>query len=158
MSATPRKHSKNQILASLPAEDYESPAPNLEPVEMTHGKVIQESGGRITHVYFPEWSMVSRTSEGESVGVGIVGSEGMVSTSAVLGVDTSTREMAVPALREEVRRAGVSVAADKLKAGSLIDYRRVLTCVPDRTGLEAVTCECYAIVRKEFDRFLAGDG
>lgn len=53
-----------------------------------------------------------------------------------------------------VRRAGVSEAANKLRAEGLIDYHRALVRVLDRSGLEAATCECYEIMRKAFDRFL----
>jgi CRP-like cAMP-binding protein len=56
-----------------------------------------------------------------------------------------------------VRRAGVSEAANRLKAAGLIDYQRGLVRVVDRSGLEAATCECYRVVRKEFDRFLVTD-
>lgn len=53
-----------------------------------------------------------------------------------------------------VRRAGVSEAANRLKADGLIDYQRGLVRVLDRAGLEAATCECYRVIRKAFDRFL----
>jgi CRP-like cAMP-binding protein len=56
-----------------------------------------------------------------------------------------------------VRRAGVSVAANKLKEDGLIDYKRGLVHIRDRSGLEAATCECYGVVRKAFDRFLVAN-
>jgi len=54
-----------------------------------------------------------------------------------------------------VRRAGVSVAANTLKQAGLIDYRRGIIVVMDRKGLEKYSCECYGIVRDEYDRYLA---
>ena len=57
-----------------------------------------------------------------------------------------------------VRRAGVTEAANKLKNDGLIDYQRGFVRVIDRKGLEAASCECYAVVRREFDRLLDGDG
>jgi CRP-like cAMP-binding protein len=56
------------------------------------------------------------------------------------------------------RRAGVSEAAGKLQDTGLIRYRRGRVTVLDRQGLEAATCECYAIVKKEYDRLLGGNG
>lgn len=53
-----------------------------------------------------------------------------------------------------VRRAGVSVAANTLKQAGLIDYRRGTMVVLDRAGLEKYSCECYRIVRSEYDRYL----
>jgi CRP-like cAMP-binding protein len=53
-----------------------------------------------------------------------------------------------------VRREGVTEAARKLQDASLIRYRRGRIAVLDRPGLEARCCECYEVVRKEFDRLL----
>ena len=53
-----------------------------------------------------------------------------------------------------VRREGVTDAAGKLQHADLINYSRGHITVIDRPGLEALVCECYAVVKKEFDRLL----
>jgi CRP-like cAMP-binding protein len=53
-----------------------------------------------------------------------------------------------------VRREGVTQAAGKLQAQGLIHYSRGHITVIDRPGLESHACECYAVVKKEFDRLL----
>jgi CRP-like cAMP-binding protein len=53
-----------------------------------------------------------------------------------------------------VRREGVTEAAGKLQKAGLIVYRRGHITIINRTGLEARTCECYAVVKKEFSRLL----
>jgi len=53
-----------------------------------------------------------------------------------------------------VRREGVTEAAGKLQAQGLIRYSRGHITVLDRPGLEAQVCECYAVVKKEYDRLL----
>jgi CRP-like cAMP-binding protein len=53
-----------------------------------------------------------------------------------------------------VRREGVTVAAGKLQKAGLITYLRGHINVIDRAGLEARSCECYSVVKQEFDRLL----
>ncbi len=56
-----------------------------------------------------------------------------------------------------VRREGVTEAAIKLQSAGLISYARGRIKVLDRPGLEQRTCECYAVVKKEYDRLLPAD-
>ena len=53
-----------------------------------------------------------------------------------------------------VRREGVTEAAGKLQDAGLIRYRRGRITVLDRPGVEARACECYQVVKAEFDRLL----
>jgi CRP-like cAMP-binding protein len=53
-----------------------------------------------------------------------------------------------------VRREGVTEAAGKLQKAGLIHYQRGKITVLDRPGLEARVCECYEVVKAEFDRLL----
>lgn len=53
-----------------------------------------------------------------------------------------------------VRREGVTEAALKLQKLGLISYARGRILVHNRAGLEARTCECYSVVKREYDRLL----
>ena len=53
-----------------------------------------------------------------------------------------------------VRREGVTASAGKLQDAGLIHYSRGRITIVDRPKLEARVCECYAVVKKEFDRLL----
>jgi CRP-like cAMP-binding protein len=53
-----------------------------------------------------------------------------------------------------VRREGVTESALKLQKAGLIRYARGHITVIDRPGIEARSCECYAVVKKEYDRLL----
>ena len=59
------------------------------------------------------------------------------------------------ALTLGVRRAGVSEAAHDLREAGVLDYERGHIRVLDRRGLERAACECYGVVREEFDRLYA---
>jgi CRP-like cAMP-binding protein len=51
-----------------------------------------------------------------------------------------------------VQRPTVSVVAATLQRAGLLSYRQGLIKVLDRKGLEAASCECYALIRAQFDR------
>jgi len=53
-----------------------------------------------------------------------------------------------------VRREGITEYAGELQRAGLIQYRRGHITVIERSGLENRVCECYAVVKKEFDRLL----
>jgi len=83
----------NSLLAALPAKDYQGLLAGFELVTLTYGEVLFEPGEPIRHVYFPNDSLVSllTTIEGhEALEVGLVGREGMIGISLVLGMDVSS--------------------------------------------------------------------
>jgi CRP-like cAMP-binding protein len=53
-----------------------------------------------------------------------------------------------------VRREGITEAAGRLQQAEFIRYRRGHITVVDRLGLESLVCECYGVVKKEYDRLL----
>jgi len=54
-----------------------------------------------------------------------------------------------------VQRTGVTRAASALQRAGLIEYTRGVVTMLDRRGLKKLSCECYAVSKKEFDRLLA---
>lgn len=54
-----------------------------------------------------------------------------------------------------VRREGITEAAGNLQRAGFISYRRGHIAVLDRSGLESLACECYAVVKKELSRLLS---
>ncbi|MFH1493805.1 MAG: helix-turn-helix domain-containing protein, partial [Pseudomonadota bacterium] len=65
---------------------------------------------------------------------------------------TMTQELIASMLG--VRREGITETAGNLQRAGLISYRRGHITVLDRSGLESHTCECYNVVKKEFQRLL----
>ncbi len=225
----------NQLLAALPKEVYEELLPHLEPMSFSLGEVVYESGGQMTHVYFPTSSIISLLylmANGATAEIGVVGYEGVVGVALFLGGGTTPNRAVVQSagnayrmkahvLREAfeqggamqllllrytqalitqisqtavcnrlhsieqqlcrwlllshdrlrsdqlvmtqdlisnmlgVRREGVTVAARQLKDRGLISYVRGALTIVDRPGLEAAVCECYGVVKTEYDRLLS---
>jgi CRP-like cAMP-binding protein len=56
------------------------------------------------------------------------------------------------------RRAGVTEAAAQLRDAGVITYNRGRVTITDRAGLEAASCECYPMIKKEFARLISGNG
>jgi PAS domain S-box-containing protein len=83
----------NRLLAALPRKDYKSLLAGLEPVTLTYGEVLSEPGEPITHVYFPNdcvVSLLTTVEDHHALEVGLVGREGMVGISLVLGMGVSS--------------------------------------------------------------------
>ena len=55
-----------------------------------------------------------------------------------------------------VRRAGVTQAAQKLQTSGIIQYKRGHIKILNQQGLEATSCECFKVVKDEYDRLLGG--
>ena len=53
-----------------------------------------------------------------------------------------------------VRREGVTVGATRLQRAGVISYARGHITILDRAALEEASCECYQVVKKEYDRLL----
>lgn len=109
MSGRPQSSNDNRLLASLAAEEYELLAPHLEPVSLSLSEVLFRPEDQLQHVYFPTTSIVSLLtdlSDGSGMEVGLVGREGIVGISAILG-GNETKVATVQAQGEALRlRAG----------------------------------------------------
>ena len=231
---SPHDPHQNQLLAVLPAPEYDRLLPNLERVPMPLGEVLYEPGIQMRYVYFPTTAIVSLLyvmEDGASAEIAVVGHEGIVGVSLFMGGETTPSRAIVQSaghayrlkgqlLKDEfyragsmqrlllrytqalltqmaqtavcnrhhsldqqlcrwlllsldrlhsnelvmtqelianmlgVRREGVTEAAGNLQRAGLIEYQRGRITVLDRAGLEARACECYAVVKKEFDRLL----
>lgn len=120
MTSPTQTSTENRLLAALPREEYERLAPHLEEVSLALGQVLFSPEDEIAHAYFPSNSIVSlftELSDGGGMDVGLVGREGIVGVSVILGggetkvatvqAEGSALRIRADALREEFRRGGV---------------------------------------------------
>jgi CRP-like cAMP-binding protein len=112
---------RNRLLAALPPDALAALWPRLKPVELAPRQVLQEPERPIKAVYFPEagWvSILAYLEDGDAAEVGLVGREGFIGMTVLLGGDSNDLEAMVQApgtaLRMEV--AAFREAVDHIPA------------------------------------------
>jgi CRP-like cAMP-binding protein len=111
---------QNHLLAALPAGEWRRWWPQLERVDLPLGRVLYESGGTLSHVYFPTTALVSLLyvmEDGASAEIAVVGNEGIVGISLFMGGDSTPSRAVVQSagqgfrlraqiMKDEFNRAG----------------------------------------------------
>lgn len=118
---------RNQLLAALPGPVYRRLARHLEAVALNFGQVLYEPGDRMRHVYFPTdgvISLLSVANTNKAAEVSVVGNEGVVGTSAALGIDSSNTRAVVQAAGAAARIS--SSRLRKQLEGNVVWYRELL--------------------------------
>jgi len=225
----------NQLLESLPRRERSRILECCEPVDLIFGAILCEPDQPYRHVYFPLSgfiSLVQTVGDHQPLEMGLIGNEGMLGATMVLGINaiplrgvvqgsgTALRMTAAqlrrlladcPALQRKlnrylyvlmaqlsqtaactrfhevearlarwllmthdrahadhfhlthefladmlgVQRSAVTIAAGTLQKRHLISYTRGEIRILSRTGLEAVSCECYDAVIQDYAQLLA---
>jgi CRP-like cAMP-binding protein len=88
----------NQLLAALPADEFQRLFPHLEPVFLRFGQILYKPDEWIKSAYFPECaviSLVSQLSDNTTTEIGLVGNEGTIGLPIILGGNRSASEAIV---------------------------------------------------------------
>ena len=151
---TPRQ---NQLLAALPAADYERLLPHLEPVALPLGLVVFESGGKLRHLYFPATGIVSllyAMESGTSTEIAVIGNEGVVGIALFMGGE-STPSRAVVQSAGHGFRLNASVLKTEFELGGplqhlLLRYTQALISQMTQTAV----CNRHHSVDQQLCRWL----
>ena len=150
MTARTRVNFGNRLLANLPCRDLERMIPHLEPVALTLGDVLYEPGTRIRHCYFPNDGVVSLltvVAPYKAAEVGMVGDEGLLGTSAAVGIKVSQLRAVVQGAGSAMRMTAASL--QKEFAASLSLHRGVLRFTHALMGQIAQTAGCNRFHKAE---------
>jgi CRP-like cAMP-binding protein len=112
----------NRLLAKLPRKEYQRLLPDLENVEMVFGDILYEPGDTITHVHFPNDSIISLLSavgKRSTLEVGIVGNEGMAGLPIFMGVTESRQQALVQGAGTAMRLKSATLRKELTQAGVL---------------------------------------
>jgi len=124
--AMPALHNprQNQLLAALPAADYERLLPHLEFVTLPLGLVVFESGSKLRHLYFPASGIVSllyAMESGASTEIAVIGDEGVVGIALFMGGE-STPSRAVVQSAGHGYRLKAAVLKKEFELGGPLQY------------------------------------
>ena len=147
----------NRLLAALPRKDHRRLLAGCESVELVFAEVLAKPGEGFRHVYFPTESFVSLTTPTDSCAsleVGLVGDEGMLGVSLLLGVD-------VAPLRAFVQGPGRALRMDTVRFRHELDQslalqrelKRYLYVVMGQIAQTAV-CTRFHMVEARLARWL----
>lgn len=148
---------ENRLLAALPRLGRQRLLADCEQIELRVADVLYRAGERIRHVHFPIDSIISSIvtlGDGARLEVGLVGHEGMLGASVVLGVDTSAQHVVVQGAGTAWR---MTVPAFQGHFRDSAELRRMLNCyVYVLMGQLAQTTACshYHLVRARLARWL----
>jgi CRP-like cAMP-binding protein len=101
--AVPTGPRGNLLLSALAAADYDRLGTHLEPVALPLGKVLYESGSKMSYVYFPTTAIVSLLyvmEDGASAEIAVVGNDGIVGISLFMGGETTPSRAVVQSAGE----------------------------------------------------------
>jgi len=121
-AAAARPPTQNHLLAALPAADYQRLEPHLEPVELTLGCSIYESGERMCHVFFPTAGIVSLLyvlHDGGSAESALTGNDGVVGISTFMGGDSTPSRAVVVSAGQGYRLSRQVLMREFERGGSL---------------------------------------
>jgi CRP-like cAMP-binding protein len=103
---------ENRLIASLTADERTRLAPHLQLVEMKNGETLLRAGEKVDHIWFPNdciTSTVVDTPEGQTIEVGLMGLDGVVGISLLLGrpVSNTTVIVQIPGSAYRMQTADV---------------------------------------------------
>lgn len=148
---------ENLLLAGLTAADRRRLMAHCEPVELGFEEVLCEAGDRIRHVYFPTASFVSLISvvdKGSNLEVGLVGAEGMLGSSLLLGVEVASLRALVQGAGPALRMDATQFSRELKRSPAMRDRLNLYLFVLIAQLTQMAACARYHVVEARLARWL----
>ena len=158
MSHTVRTQGNNRLLAALPRKDRQRFLKNCTPVELVLGDILAEPGERISHVYFPTESFISLITPAiddcAALEMGLVGDEGMLGISLILGVEVSPLHALVQGAGLAMRMRAAPFRRELVQSSALQqELKRYLYVVLGQFA-QTAACTHFHVVEERLARWL----
>lgn len=153
----PHQKHRNRLLSALAREEQERLLPDLERVSLSRGQILYEPDGAIRHVYFPTGGLLSIltiTSEGETVEIAMVGNEGVTGVPLVMGANKSPYRVMAQIPGGAVRIRAEQIQREFGRAGRFRDLILRYTYVLTVQISQSVTCNRFHTVEQRLCRWL----
>src|ERR1700704_4349009 len=156
-ASLPLTPTQNDLLAALPAADYERLLPDLELVPLPLGMAVYESGRKVDYVHFPTEGIVSLLyvmKDGASAEIAVVGHEGLVGVSLFMGGESTPSRAVVQSAGTGYRLASQVLKREFEQSGPLqhllLRYTQALITQMAQTAV----CNRYHSIDQQLCRWL----
>jgi CRP-like cAMP-binding protein len=147
----------NQLLSALTEPVLERLRPYLEEVSLIQGQILHKSSELITEVYFPEQSSVSLVlilSDKSTTEIGLVGKEGMVGLSAILGGKSTTSHSIVQIAGTAVKLPS-QILQEEFNRGEELQKLFLLYTQAQLTQIAQIAvCQSHHVIEQRLARWL----
>ena len=153
----PRTKIENRLLRALPKKEYNRLAAHLEQVPLHFADVLYEPGDTIEYVYFPNAGIISLLSTVEdrsTLEIGVIGNEGMVGVSVLLGVKTSPNRAIVQGEGSAMRMKAAALRKAMNGDGSLQRLLHLSTHALMTQISQSAACNRFHTVEARLARWL----